>query len=229
MRSRCLMVVLIGLCAVVASPALAAGKVTLVRTPEGGIQPQAVVDAAGTVHLVYFKGTPGAGDVFYVRRGAKDAGFSKPIPVSSKSGTAVAVGTIRGAQLAIGKGNRVHVVWNQSHASLSAADKMKAAMIYTRLNDAGTAFEPQRTLSDVAYQLDGGGTVAADGLGNVYVAWHGNPEASGEANRRVFVARSTDEGRTFLPEVPAISEATGACGCCGMKAIADGTGNVFML
>ena len=42
-------------------------------------------------------------------------------------------------------------------------------MLYTRLNDAGTAFEPQRDLIRMARGLDGGGAVAADGVGNVYV------------------------------------------------------------
>src|SRR5262249_43885903 len=43
--------------------------VELLRTPDGGIQPQAVVDAKGTLHLIYFKGDKAeAGDLFYVRR-----------------------------------------------------------------------------------------------------------------------------------------------------------------
>jgi hypothetical protein len=44
-------------------------KVTLLRTPHGDIRPQAVLDAKGTLHLIYFKGdNAGAGDLFYVRR-----------------------------------------------------------------------------------------------------------------------------------------------------------------
>lgn len=209
------------------SHALAASKVTLVRTPNGGIQPQAAVDASGTVHLIYFKGTPGAGDVFYVRRGAKDSNWSSPIPVNSEPGSVVAAGTIRGAQIAIGKGNRVHIAWNGSNAATH--EKGKNPMLYTRLNDSGTAFEPQRNVIHEAYGLDGGGTVAADNAGHVYVAWHGNPAHNGEANRKVYVARSTDEGMTFSAEAPATSEPTGACGCCGMKAVADGKGAVYML
>src|SRR5437867_12830795 len=45
-------------------------RVSVVKTPGGGIQPQAVVDAKGAPHLIYFKGEPGAGDLFYVRREA---------------------------------------------------------------------------------------------------------------------------------------------------------------
>jgi len=104
-------------------------------------------------------------------------------------------------------------------------------MLYTRLNDAGTAFERERDVITVARGLDGGGSIAADEQGNVYVFWHapkpGN--TNGEAGRAVFFARSTDEGRTFAPDKLATDKPTGACGCCGMKAFADGQGNVFAL
>ena len=32
------------------------GLVNLIRTPNGGLQPQAVTDASGALHLVYFAG-----------------------------------------------------------------------------------------------------------------------------------------------------------------------------
>src|SRR5262245_36810755 len=38
-----------------------ASKVTLLRVPEKGIQPQAVVDAKGVLHLIYFRGEPRGG------------------------------------------------------------------------------------------------------------------------------------------------------------------------
>jgi hypothetical protein len=108
---------------------------------------------------------------------------------------------------------------------------MEAPMLYTRLNDAGTAFEPERDVITFARGLDGGGSVAADDQGKVYVAWHapkpGN--TNGEAGRAVFMARSTDDGKTFSPEKLATEKPTGACGCCGMKAFADSAGNVFAL
>jgi len=79
--------------------------------------------------------------------------------------------------------------------------------------------------------LDGGGSVAADGQGNVYVFWHapqpGN--TNGESGRAVFMARSTDDGKTFAPEQRVTDKPTGACGCCGMKAFADSRGNVYAL
>lgn len=102
-------------------------------------------------------------------------------------------------------------------------------MLYARLNDAGTAFEPQRNLMHVGGFLDGGGTVAADRAGNVWVAWGGMGDARGEEHREVYVARSSDDGKTFAKETPAWGEATGACACCGMRAFADDRGTAYML
>jgi hypothetical protein len=212
--------------------AAASERVKLVRTPEGGIQPQAALDAKGVVHLIYFKGEADAGDIFYVRRSATSEDFSKPIRVNSQRGSAMAVGSIRGAQLAVGQNGRVHVAWDgmgKGARQVSIAGKDVTPMLYTRLNDAGQTFEPERNLITYAAGLDGGGSVAADNQGNVYVFWHASRpgNTNGEAGRAVFVAVSTDEGKTFTRERPATSRPTGACGCCGMKALADAQGNVF--
>jgi hypothetical protein len=63
------------------------------------------------------------------------------------------------------------------------------------------------------------------------VAWHGNASENKEkeAGRAVFVARSTDDGKTFSREKPAVSKRTGACACCGMRAFADRHGAVYIL
>lgn len=212
-----------------AADAAESGRVTLMRTPDGGIQPQAAVDRHGVVHLVYYKGEAAKGDLFYVRQEPNQKDFSRPIQVNSSPGSAMAVGTIRGAQMALGKNGRVHVAWN-GHAPQNGS-YLEAPMLYTHLNDAGTAFEPERDVITSARGLDGGGSVAADDQGNVYVMWHA-PKAgntNGEAGRAVFVAHSTDNGNTFAPENPAITTPTGACGCCGMKSFADSKGNVFAL
>ena len=213
--------------------ATAAPSVSLIRTPDGGIQPQAALDEQGTVHLIYYKGEAGGGDVFYVKRAATAGEFSKPIRVNRQPGSAIAAGTIRGAQLALGKNGRVHVVWNggKGATKVNLGGQDVTPLLYTRWNDAGTAFEPERNIITYAGGLDGGSSVAADGQGNVYVAWHGSApdNQDKEAGRAVFVSRSTDEGKTFSREKAAAPTKTGACGCCGMRAFADSQGAVYIL
>jgi hypothetical protein len=215
--------------------------VTLVRVPGGGIQPQAAMDGEGALHVVYYDGDPRSGDLFYVRSENDGGTFSPPVRVNSQPGSAVATGTIRGAQIALGAGGRVHVVWNGAVGAgpKGALDPERAAddphnglpMLYSRLDDAQARFEPQRGLMKRTFGLDGGGSVAADGAGNVYVVWHarGRDSAPGENGRGVWLAVSRDGGRSFSREVPAGSQSNGACGCCGLRAFADSGGRVYAL
>src|SRR5204863_9210845 len=95
---------------------------------------------------------------------------------------------------------------------------------------AGKSFEPARDVIAKHHGLDGGGAVAADGAGNVYVVWHApeddtKKDGGGEQARRVWVATSHDDGGTFAEEVAASPPGTGVCPCCGLGASAlDGGG-----
>jgi hypothetical protein len=197
------------------------------HVPEKGIQPQVAVDCKGVLHLIYFRGDPRHGDICYVRSTDSGETFSRPLRVNSVDGSAIAIGNIRGAHLAVGKNGRVHVAWNASGKKAPGNE----GMLYTRLNDEGTAFEPQRNVIHAAEGLNGGGSVAADEAGNVYVVWHAAKpgEKQDEDNRHVWVARSTDEGKTFAPEKMADEQSTGVCGCCGLRAFADPKGTVYVL
>lgn len=211
------------------SAAPASAEVRLVRVPNRGIQPQAAVDNDGMLHVIYLGDEPGAANVYYVRKPSGSEQFLNPVRVNSQAGSAIAVGSIRGAHLAIGKANRVHVAWNGSNrAEPKGNAKYGNPMLYSRLADDGAQFEPQRNVIHQAYGLDGGGSVAADLDGNVYVAWHAG-DGSGEGNRRVWLVRSSDDGATFSSETPADANRDGVCGCCGMKAFADRQGTVYLL
>jgi hypothetical protein len=230
-RLSCL--VLFAFAAVAADPQ----RVSLKRAPNGGIQPQVAVEPNGTLHMIYFSGDPAGGDLFYVRSTAGGETLSRPMRVNSQGGSGIATGTIRGGQLALGANGRVHVAWNGSNSALPRgpinpeAGKPGSPMLYARLNEQGDGFEPQRNLMLKTFGLDGGGAIAADAAGNVYVAWHGKGmgAVSGEAGRQVWIARSHDNGQSFAAEAPAWNQSTGACGCCGMALFAAGGGTLFGL
>lgn len=208
-------------------------KVKLIRTPNNGLQPQAVMDSHGALHLIYLAGEPSASDIFYVRRDAGRSDFSAPLRVNSQPGSAIATGTIRGAQIALGKNGRIHVAWNGS-SKFAPEGTHDVPMFYARMNDAGTGFEPQRNLMQFSRALDGGGSVAADKSGNVYVVWHGAGEQKGEQHRRIWLARSINEGKTFAREIAvdpadAGGKTTGVCACCGLRAFINSQGKLFVL
>ena len=229
------------LAAAAGSPSLllegsAAPVVIVQRVPNGGIQPEVAAGRDGAIHLVYFSGPAGAGDVFYVSSSDGGQTFSRPLRVNSQPGSAIATGTIRGAQIAAGADGRVHVAWNGSNTALPRGlpnpktGTAGSPMLYARSNPQRTAFEPQRNLMTHTYNLDGGGSLAVAGE-RVYVAWHGNDleGPDGEAARRVWIARSSDGGATFPAETPAWAEPTGACGCCGMRLFAAGENRLYLL
>jgi hypothetical protein len=205
-------------------------NVRTARAPDGGLYPQAAVDAAGVVHLIYFKGDPLRGNVFYVRSADAGRTFSPPLRVNSQTDSCILTGTVRGPQMAVGKNGRVHVAWMGSDKARPRAAGRQTPMLYSRLNDAGDAFEPQRNLIQSYPGLDGGGSVAADAEGNVYVAWHAPLKEQNEADRHVWVVRSADDGKTFGPETMADSDPVGVCGCCGMRIFATPRdGHVYVL
>jgi hypothetical protein len=224
-----------GLCAALPSHRAEAadglGRVAVIATPDEGIQPQAMADDDGVVHLIYFKGEPAGGDLFYVRSTPRTTEFSKPIRVNSQPGSAIAMGTIRGGQLALGRDGQVHIAWNGSQKAAPPNPIKGSPMLYARLDRGRRAFEPQRNVMHRTFNLDGGGSIGADKEGNVYVAWHATSAdaPAGEAGRRLWVARSRDDGAKFADEVPALESATGACGCCGTKALVDRRGTVYVL
>ncbi len=205
----------------------AAPAVHLLRVPANGIQPQATIDRAGTVHVVYFKGEPAHGDIFYTRL-SRDGRFAREIRVNSAAESAIATGSVRGAHLAIGRAGRVHVAWTgsgQTHAPSSPAP-----VFYTRMADDGRGFEPQRNVMRTPAIGPDGASLAADPSGRVYVFWHALAEGGkGEADRRLWLASSDDDGATFAAERPVSDRAFGACACCGTGAFASADGTLYAL
>ena len=235
---RLLSMILAGLLGSVASPQSPGSReaVQVQRVPGGGVQPEVAVDQRGTMHVIYLAGDPAAANVYYVRSTDEGRTFTQPIRVNSQGGSAIATGTVRGAHIAIGRGGRVHIAWNGSDVALpkpplaNGAQRAGMPMLYARSNAAGTAFEPQRNLMTRTSTLDGGGSIAADQRGNVYVAWHANLlNESGEDTRRVWLARSSNDGTSFSIEQPISDPKTGVCGCCGLRMLAVGERDVHVM
>ena len=204
-------------------------SVTRRSVPDRGIQPQGVVDERGTLHVVYFHGDAAHGDVFYAKSSDDGATFSAPLRVNHVLGSAIATGSVRGPHLALGRNGRVHVAWDGSGAVRAKDAPDTGPLLYTRLDDGGTAFEAERNVIQSAYGIDGG-TLTADREGHVYVAWHATPPGErGEDHRRVWIARSSDDGQTFQAERPASDPATGVCGCCALGAFTDSQSRVYVL
>jgi len=195
--------------------------------PDGGIQPQAAIDARGTIHLIYYKGPAAGGDLHYVRRRSGDAGFSAPIRVNIDTGSAIAAGAVRGGRLALGRDGWVHVAWNASHAVDRNGESI-TPMWYARLAPGAHAFEAQRAIGTHTKYLDGGGTVAADAKGRVYVVWHARGATDGEQHRQLQMAVSTDDGASFAPD-KALANETGACSCCSVHGLVDAAGRLQLL
>ena len=221
---------------VLSATTVGAKSVRVLSVPDHGIQPQVAIAGNG-LHLIYFTGEPKHGDIHYVNSQNAGHTFSAPLRVNSQPASAIAIGTIRGAQLSLGKDNRVHVAWNGSDVAEPRgpvnpeAGKPGAPMLYARLNANGAAFDSQRNLMRETFGLDGGGSVAADAAGNVYVAWHGKRPgaAEGEAGRQIWIAPSRDEGVSFAKERPPSGTPTGACGCCALHLFAGSNGVLYGL
>jgi hypothetical protein len=218
------------MCGLALSSARAAQPIVrAIHPPDGGIHPQVQADSRGRAHLIYFKGDPRHGDIYYVRSDDAGALWGKPIRVNSQPDSVVIIGTIRGPHIAIGRDDRPHIAGMGSDKAEPKAAGKQAPMLYTRLNDAGNAFEAQRNVIANHPGLDGGGSIAADHAGNVYVAWHAPDKGEAEEDRQVWLARSRDDGKTFEPEHAAIPKKTGVCGCCGLNIIARDDGRVVIV
>lgn len=207
------------------SHSLAAVRVE--EVPEKGVQPEVVTDGKGIVHLVYLRGDAKASEVRYTFRKPGEA-WQKSQTVNSRPGSAVAMGSIRGPQLAVGQGGSVHVLWNGTDSEKTG----RSPLWYARRAANGEGFAPQQDLLGEATALDGGASLAGDAKGRVFIVWHGN--ASGakpeESQRLIFLRVSTDDGSTFKEAEPVNPASPGICACCSLRVLlnAEGEPHIFV-
>ena len=166
--------------------------------------------------MVYVVGEGRGGDLMYVTRGPGASTWSEPVRVNSEPGTVNGVGPIDGGQLALGRENRLHAAWFQ---------RRPIEFFYTRTNEDGNGFEPQFGVAAGA-GVEAGPSIAADRAGNVFLFWHAG--AGEDAGRSVYMAVSRDAGTNFEPVRPVNPKAAGACNCCGLRALSDAAGTVYL-
>jgi hypothetical protein len=134
--------------------------------------------------------------------------------------------------MAVGENGVVHVVWMGGNGAekVSMNGSKVTPLLYTHISAAKDQFEPERNILTHIAGLDGGQTVAADKKGNVFVVWHGAPPGTeSEEERGLYVAHSTDGGKTFAREEKAKVPRRGACACCGIRAQVDQSGALHVL
>lgn len=189
-----------------------AAEVTIMATPDEGLQPRLVTDAEGGIHLLYFKkrlNRPGAreGSLFYREYDDEAGRFGRPVRVSSQAFNVQSYAIAR-ASLAIDGSGRAHVMWYLPRSSV---------YYYTRSNPERSAFEEQRSMvSEFAIGLDASGDVAAHGE-QVAVIWAAG-DLSNEAQRAAYGRFSHDGGASFGRETLISNPDLGACACCSLAA-----------
>ncbi len=203
-----------------------AGEVSVVRLPEGSMQPRTASAKDGTAQVVFLQGDPKSSQVRLATLG-NDGTLSAPLTISAPASTAVGMGTVRGPSIALGRDGTRHLLWHGKAGT--ATDGKGSALFYAHVDAANKATSPADMLSATS-GLDGGAAIAADDKGNVWLVWHGLPQGKvGEAERRVFVRRSTDNGKTFSEPWPIKGEDFGICACCGLAANLSATDELHVL
>ncbi len=204
-------------------------QVQVESLPEPGIQPQVAVTAERVVHLVYLKGDPEACDIRHTTRPLAGGAWNAPETVNSTPHSAIATGTIRGAQMALGKDGSVQVIWN-GNAEAKPNKMAQAPLLHARLVPGARTFSLQQNLLGDTTALDGGASIAANGKGRVAVVWHAAPPGKDdESARRVWVRYSEDNGATFAPPAALNEPKPGVCACCSLRAHLGDDGTLHVL
>jgi hypothetical protein len=204
--------------------------VKLLKAPEDGFRPQVEVTPDGTVHIVQGS-TTAKGDLFYIRYNPESGAFTDPIRVNHLEGITAAF------DMTVGKDGRIHVLIrpNPTYLRMMMPEKEKLKffdlkyMLYTRLNDEGTAFEDLRDLSHSCIGFEGVGSVVTDGKGTVNIFFHGQTvEEFDEEGRVIYRVTSTDGGNTFSHPTPIKTDSVGSCQCCPMAGLWAKDGTIYL-
>ena len=218
-----------------------ATKGAVVEPPPVAIQLSAPgIDAAepatasatdGTFYVAWVNHNAKQGDVMIARFNADGAMQSSPVRVNRQQSVATAW---RGDQpsVAVAQDGSVYVVWT---ARVDSGDKHGTDLYMSVSNDRGQSFASEVKINDDKVPGPHGmHSLAVAKGGRIYVGWldernvhkpKPSTKADGhhmESNRDLFIAHSTDGGRTFSANRKVASE---ACPCCktALAVSSDGT------
>jgi hypothetical protein len=145
------------------------------------------------VHVVYFKGESLHGDLF--RNLDRTGALSRPVPVNSRPGSAVAAGTMRGAHIAIGRNDRCTSHGSGPIARGGRRKRHHAGALHSNVGRRATLRgRAQRASIHRFWTAVRSLPIALDGVRDVARRPTG---MAGEAGRNVWITESHDDGQTF--------------------------------
>jgi hypothetical protein len=188
---------------------------------DGQFNPFVTGDPRGGFYLAYVERKGGANNVM-LRHSSDGENFSAPARVNDREGDA----TVRNEnppKVIAGKNGDVYVCWANERG------KWKGNIRFARSTDGGKTFSPAITVnSDGAGEPAGHAfqSVAVDKQGRVYVAWIDERNKREEdRGAEVWLAVSTDRGRTFSADRPVLRD---VCECCRTNLQVDEAGGLYL-
>jgi hypothetical protein len=158
--------------------------------------PSLAAGADGVVHLAWMRGEERAANILLSRSTDGGRSFDAPRVAVKTDGYADA------PAIAIDDEGRIHLAFTER----PAWGRGRPHVRYTQASGAGAEFEWPETISGEAFAASFP-SLALDGEGRVYVAWHHHPAAAAEARGLGFTF-SRDGGEAFAPPsiVPGTAE-----------------------
>jgi hypothetical protein len=199
-------------------------------------EPAMAAATDGTVYVVWIEhGAKMQADVMLTRLDQNGSAVSKPVRVNASAGAASAW---RGdpPTIATALDGTIYVGWT----GRSSVEAHTTDIFLSASRDGGRTFEPPvKVNDDQGAVVHGMHSLAVDDGGRIFLAWLDErnvkmdmPGEKGkmdehkmEANREVFVAFSTDGGRTFSQNLLVARE---ACPCCKTAVTIGGDGRVYV-
>jgi hypothetical protein len=155
--------------------------VTTVAVPDGGKPAVARVDGGGTIHLLYNS----ASGPRYVQSSNNGKTFEPPVPVLDEGSRRPGL-LFEAWDMAVGRGNRVHVAMGTNAWQLKLPEK-EWGFYYTSLDAGAKAFAPVRNINGTPSE---GFSLAADDKGAVVACW---------LSGKLYANVSHDGGKSFGP------------------------------